>query len=202
MPQTTDLTAQPPAADRPPGAAKSGAKNPAKKTRNADATRDEILVAATREFAEKGLFGARVEEIAARTAASKHMIYYYFGSKDGLYSAVLEQAYADFRKAEAAIEYDTLGPVAAMEALVSNTFASHVGNPHVIRIIMSENLDSGRHVSQMANVAQRELVLDTKADKAAIEAAALASEAFVKAANGAAPKKVVVVPGRLVNVVV
>jgi leucyl-tRNA synthetase len=40
------------------------------------------------------------------------------------------------------------------------------------------------------------------ADKAAIEAAALASEAFIKAANGAAPKKVVVVPGRLVNVVV
>ncbi len=40
------------------------------------------------------------------------------------------------------------------------------------------------------------------ADKAAIEAAALASEAFQKAANGAAPKKVVVVPGRLVNVVV
>ncbi len=40
------------------------------------------------------------------------------------------------------------------------------------------------------------------ADKAAIEAAALASEAFQKAASGAAPKKVVVVPGRLVNVVV
>jgi leucyl-tRNA synthetase len=40
------------------------------------------------------------------------------------------------------------------------------------------------------------------ADKAAIEAAALASEAFVKQAAGAAPKKVVVVPGRLVNVVV
>ena len=40
------------------------------------------------------------------------------------------------------------------------------------------------------------------ADKATIEAAALACEAFVKAANGATPKKVVVVPGRLVNVVV
>jgi leucyl-tRNA synthetase len=40
------------------------------------------------------------------------------------------------------------------------------------------------------------------ADKAAIEAAALASDVFLKAANGAAPKKVVVVPGRLVNVVV
>ncbi|MGE0350873.1 leucine--tRNA ligase [Hydrogenophaga sp.] len=40
------------------------------------------------------------------------------------------------------------------------------------------------------------------ADKAAIEAAALASEAFIKQAAGAAPKKVVVVPGRLVNIVV
>jgi leucyl-tRNA synthetase len=39
------------------------------------------------------------------------------------------------------------------------------------------------------------------ADKASIEAAALASDAFARAANGAAPKKVVVVPGRLVNVV-
>ncbi len=40
------------------------------------------------------------------------------------------------------------------------------------------------------------------ADKAQIEAAALASEAFVKQAAGAAPKKVIVVPGRLVNVVI
>ena len=40
------------------------------------------------------------------------------------------------------------------------------------------------------------------ADKAAIETAALAREAFVKQAEGATPKKVIVVPGRLVNVVV
>ncbi len=46
------------------------------------------------------------------------------------------------------------------------------------------------------------VTVPASADKAAIEAAALASEAFQKAANGAAPKKVVVVPGRLVNVVV
>jgi leucyl-tRNA synthetase len=41
-----------------------------------------------------------------------------------------------------------------------------------------------------------------QADKAAIESMALSSEAFVKAAPGATPKKVIVVPGRLVNVVV
>jgi len=46
------------------------------------------------------------------------------------------------------------------------------------------------------------VLVPASADKAAIEAAALASEAFVKAANGAAAKKVIVVPGRLVNVVV
>jgi leucyl-tRNA synthetase len=46
------------------------------------------------------------------------------------------------------------------------------------------------------------ITVPASADKAAIEAAALASEAFVKQANGAAPKKVVVVPGRLVNLVV
>jgi leucyl-tRNA synthetase len=46
------------------------------------------------------------------------------------------------------------------------------------------------------------ITVSASADKAAIEAAALASEAFIKQAAGAAPKKVVVVPGRLVNVVV
>ena len=46
------------------------------------------------------------------------------------------------------------------------------------------------------------LTVPAGADKAAVEAAALACEAFVRAANGAAPKKVIVVPGRLVNIVV
>ena len=132
-----------------------------KKSRDADATRDEILNAATQEFAEKGLFGARVEEIAARTATSKHMIYYYFGSKDGLYSAVLERAYKDFRTAEVAVDYDVLDPVEAFRALIGNTFDAHVRNPHVVRILMSENLDFGRHAANVDHSGQRQLVLST-----------------------------------------
>lgn len=132
-----------------------------RKIRDADATRDEILAAATQEFAEKGLFGARVEEIAARTATSKHMIYYYFGSKDGLYSAVLERAYADFRKVEVAIDYDALAPTEALELLVGKSFDAHLDNPHVIRILMSENLDFGRHTAQIDHTRQRRLVIDT-----------------------------------------
>ncbi len=46
------------------------------------------------------------------------------------------------------------------------------------------------------------IVVPAQADKAAIEAAALASEAFQRQAQGATPKKVIVVPGRLVNVVI
>jgi leucyl-tRNA synthetase len=46
------------------------------------------------------------------------------------------------------------------------------------------------------------ILVPANADKAQIEATALAHEAFVKQAAGAAPKKVIVVPGRLVNIVV
>ncbi len=46
------------------------------------------------------------------------------------------------------------------------------------------------------------VTVSSSADKATIEAAALATEAFIKQAVGAAPKKVIVVPGRLVNIVV
>ena len=64
---------------------------------NAERTKHEILAAATREFAEHGLSGARVDAIAARTRTTKRMIYYYFGGKDKLYIAVLEKVYADIR---------------------------------------------------------------------------------------------------------
>ncbi len=129
------------------------------KSRDAEATKDEILVAAAAEFADKGLFGARVEEIAARTATSKHMIYYYFGNKDGLYSAVLQRAYAGFRTAEMAIDYETLDPVTALITLVGNTFDAHVRNPETVRLLMSENLDMARHAKAIDHSQQRELVL-------------------------------------------
>ena len=56
-----------------------------------------ILDVATKKFAEKGLSGGRIDEIAAATNTSKRMIYYYFGSKEGLYVAVLEAAYRRMR---------------------------------------------------------------------------------------------------------
>jgi TetR/AcrR family transcriptional regulator len=53
------------------------------------ANQSRILEVATAEFAEKGFAGGRVAEIAARAEVNKQLLYYYFGSKEGLYSAVL-----------------------------------------------------------------------------------------------------------------
>jgi AcrR family transcriptional regulator len=52
-------------------------------------TREKIIAAATLVFAERGKFGARMEEIAARARVNKAMLYYYYSSKENLYREVL-----------------------------------------------------------------------------------------------------------------
>src|SRR5215210_6110745 len=66
---------------------------PARRTHDPERTRQDILDVATEEFATLGFSGARVDAIAERTRTTKRMIYYYFGGKEGLYLAVLEQVY-------------------------------------------------------------------------------------------------------------
>lgn len=53
--------------------------------RDADATRSRILAAATEEFAEHGLAGARVDRIAAAAVSNKAQLYAYFGNKQSLF---------------------------------------------------------------------------------------------------------------------
>jgi AcrR family transcriptional regulator len=91
---------------------------------NAERTKREILAAATREFAARGLSGARVDAIAARTRTTKRMIYYYFGGKEKLYIAVLEKVYTDIRAMESALRLDELEPEAAIRRLVGIEFTN------------------------------------------------------------------------------
>ncbi len=132
-----------------------------RRKRDSSATRAELIAVATDDFAEKGLAGARVEEIAARTATSKHMIYYHFGSKDGLYRAVLEQAYDEFRVAEGSFDYDDLPALDALSALIGATFDVHARCPQIVRIIMAENINCGQQIRSINSFQQRELALDT-----------------------------------------
>jgi AcrR family transcriptional regulator len=114
--------------------------------RDADRTRQEILEVATREFAERGYSGARVDEIAARTRTTKRMIYYYFGGKKQLYVAVLEQAYAMIRRAEQTIAVDHLEPTAAIRRLAELTFDHHGAHPEFIRLVSIENIHRAEHI--------------------------------------------------------
>lgn len=107
-----------------------------------------ILDVATAEFAEKGLSGARIDEIAALTRTSKRMIYYYFGSKEGLYIAVLEEAYRRMRAIEAQLHLDDLSPEDALRKLVGFTFDHHHDNPDFIRLVMTENMERGAFMAR------------------------------------------------------
>lgn len=115
-------------------------------------TRRDILSVATGEFASKGLSGARIDEIAARTRTSKRMIYYYFGSKEGLYISVLEEAYRNIRNIERDLNVDHLSPEQALRELISFTFDRHQENPDFVRLVMNENLHSGKFIAQSANI--------------------------------------------------
>jgi TetR/AcrR family transcriptional regulator len=65
---------------------------------NSAATREAILEAAERIFADEGLEGARTDAIAAAAGVNKALLYYYFRSKEELYRAVLEDYVADFNR--------------------------------------------------------------------------------------------------------
>ena len=92
-----------------------------KRSRAPEQTRRAIIDAAIAEFADKGLSGARVDEIAARTATTKRMIYYYFGGKEQLYATVLEELYGGIRDAEAAVDIEGLPPMRALRIFAART---------------------------------------------------------------------------------
>lgn len=116
------------------------------RSRDPERTRGEILEVATREFAEHGFSGARVDEIAERTRTTKRMLYYYFESKEGLFVAVLERAYAGIREAERAVDVEHLDPVAAIRSLAELTFDHHEAHPDFIRLVSIENIHHAEHM--------------------------------------------------------
>lgn len=118
-------------------------------------TRAEILKAALTVFAEKGLTGARVDDIAALTQTAKPTIYYHFGSKEELYVAVLENAYGGIRDMENELDLDLSAPEQALRRLVEASFDYHVAHPDWVRLISIENIHNARHIAGRPEFAQR-----------------------------------------------
>jgi AcrR family transcriptional regulator len=120
--------------------------------RDADRSQGVILAAARDEFAEHGLGGARVDRIAERAGINKKLIYYYFGSKDKLFLAVLEATYTDIREAEKVLKLEALAPVDAVRSLVAFTWQYFLDHPEFLNLLNSENLHGARHLKQSKRI--------------------------------------------------
>ena len=114
----------------------------------------DILAAATQEFADRGLSGARISEIVRKTQTSKRMIYYYFGDKAGLYVRVLEAAYGRVREGENQLDLESLEPMAALARLVEFTFDFHRNNPDYVRLVAIENIHNAAYMEQSDSISK------------------------------------------------
>jgi TetR/AcrR family transcriptional regulator len=116
--------------------------------RDAERSRGAILGAATAIFSAKGYEGARIEAIVQAAGVNTNLLYHYYGSKERLFIAVMEEAYLTIRAHHRELEIEHLGPVAAMAELVRATFRLFVRHPHIIGLLNAENLHQARHVAK------------------------------------------------------
>ena len=130
-----------------------------RRTNDPDGVRRNILEVATAEFAQRGYGGARVDAIAARTRTSKRMIYYYFGSKERLYLAVLEAAYSAIRRQESTLDLEHQPPEQALATLVASTFDYYHAHPEFVRLVMNENIMDGVHMKRSKAIGRLNLTV-------------------------------------------
>jgi AcrR family transcriptional regulator len=139
------------AARSPAKAALAGeatARKPGVRELAAQATREAILRAATKVFAKHGYAGGRIEQISKAAKSYDRMIYYYFGSKEGVFIAVIEDTYRRFNEAEGKLAIDTTQPVAALTTVVRFVWGYYQKNPEFITLLNTENLHRGAHIGK------------------------------------------------------
>ena len=116
------------------------------------ATRENILRAAIDLFAKSGFAGARIEKISKAARSTDRMIYYYFGSKEGLFVAVLETIYKELGDAEAALDLSGLNPDESLRAIIRFTWNHYRTHPEMLTLLNNENLHQGKHVARSKHV--------------------------------------------------
>jgi AcrR family transcriptional regulator len=112
-----------------------------------EAAINQIIDIATAEFVEKGLAGARIDEIAGK--ATKRKIYYYFEGKDELYRAVLERAYQQVRASENTVDIAAGTAPEALRRLIEHEVRYHSQHPELVRLVMNENILHGEQIKQI-----------------------------------------------------
>ncbi|WJF91661.1 TetR/AcrR family transcriptional regulator [Paraburkholderia bonniea] len=126
--------------------------NQPKIKRDPEGTRRRILLAAAEEFASGGLSGARVDQIARRAETNERMLYYYFGSKEQLFTAVLEHAFGVLNEAERTLNLDGVAPVEAVTRLAHFVWDFYRDHPELLRLLNNENLHEARYLQKATRV--------------------------------------------------
>lgn len=93
------------------------------------ATITRLLKEARQAFSEKGLAGARVDEIARAAGVTKQLVYHYFSSKEDLFASVLDESTQDVLADLLALELDHLPPTVALRVLLEHAFDQYRSDP-------------------------------------------------------------------------
>ena len=132
-------------------------------------SRTRILNAAVRVFAEKGLHGARMDDIGAKAGINKAMVYYYYSDKENLFQSVLNmiigQIYADIIQGMADVDVHKGDPVHILEQFVRLHFTAFSRNKEWSRLfldVLSNRPESLRkaflYAFETENVREQKLV--------------------------------------------
>ena len=147
MKAKTAVAAKTPKA-RSPVARRTPAKRSGVREHSAHTTRENILRAATKVFARYGYEGGSVEKISKSAKSFDRMIYYYFGSKEGLFIEVLEDMYRRMNDAELELKLDIDQPIESLKEIICFVVSYYSKNPEFITLLNTENLHRGKHIAK------------------------------------------------------
>lgn len=129
----------------------------AKQTRDAEATKANIIQNAMMLFAKNGYDATTADEVAKECGVNKAMIFYYFKNKAGLYSAVMSHALEAIHNEVITSDKCCVSPLADLEAFIK-TYASYCdAHPYLPALILRELSDSGAHLPEMMFESLRKL---------------------------------------------
>lgn len=146
------MSASSPSDDAPPAAAS--------RTARAAETRERILQAALRLFAQKGFDGTSVDEVVTAAKINKRMVYHYFSNKRGLYAAALERVFEQLATLEAGVFTDAPSPGIALERLLTLYFNFLHEHPEFVALLLWENLQGGRHLDALPAAVTKAPILE------------------------------------------
>jgi AcrR family transcriptional regulator len=126
---------------------------PARRPRRSPAqAREKIMKTATAEFARHGFAGARIARIVKNAGSNPRMVYHYFGSKSGLYIAVLENALGGLRRRELRLDVEHLDPLEGLLQLFEFMNGHFEQNRDLVSLLTTENMLKARYMRKSARI--------------------------------------------------